>query len=171
MKNYLVKAKESSPFLLIQKRHTSKSDSYSRIQFPDVCEESCMEISCTCPLVAAVKQRYRPLFNSSHDTKKGCESQVVARNALSDKSEPAIVIATQNYQQRHCCCMILSFSSYISKKPLRILIQHPHNVALPPRPPFLEEPRLCESSQPSKYLPIHPPMANGLQIAFTGLTG
>lgn len=101
MKNYLVKAKESSPFLLIQKRHTSKSDSYSRIQFPDVCEESWMEISCTCPLVAAVKQRYRPLFNSSHDTKKGCESQVVARNARSDKSEPAIVIATQNYQRRN----------------------------------------------------------------------
>lgn len=101
MKNYLVKAKESSPFLLIQKRHTSKSDSYSRIQFPDVCEESWMEISCTCPLVAAVKQRYRPLFNSSHDTKKGCESQVVARNALSDKSEPAIIIATQNYQRRN----------------------------------------------------------------------
>lgn len=66
-----------------------------------------MEISCTCPLVAAVK-RYRPLFNSSHDTKKGCESQVVARNALSDKSEPAIVIATQNYQRRNISLFLAS---------------------------------------------------------------
>lgn len=37
-------------------------------------------------------------------------------------------------------------------------------VSSPPRPPFLDDPRLCPSSQPSKYLPMHPPIAGGLLL-------